>query len=217
MYKCNYCGRYLKKKYDTCPGCGGNNFSKEASYTTKVIKEPPEGGYKINFNNYNIKKNEFAVPKWTLIIIFTIEIAFIAIFFKVGVDLIKEKELLGGLIFLIISIIFIISTIISAIKMIKPFKTKEDKLEDNMDKIKTLKTKGILIKNLPYELKVVNKKQVGKKTYYIHVIYEIEKGHTLSLKSEPKYTGPLGREDGTVDVLIDPNDYSNYYIDFEIY
>ena len=42
-------------------------------------------------------------------------------------------------------------------------------------------------------------------------------GKTLSLVSESKYLTTLGREDGLVDLLIDPDDYSNYFIDFEIY
>jgi hypothetical protein len=45
----------------------------------------------------------------------------------------------------------------------------------------------------------------------------VEKGKTKCFESEPKYLTALGRDDGTVDLLLDPNDYNNYFIDFEIY
>ena len=59
--------------------------------------------------------------------------------------------------------------------------------------------------------------QGDKTTYKVQVIYEIEKGKTKCFESEPKYLTALGRDDGTVDLLVDPDDYSNYFVDFEIY
>ena len=219
MYRCDYCKRYLKKKYDTCPACGGDKFTRFESYDYQVIKEPPEGGYKIDLTNYKIHKKPYSIPKWIMLLFVIIAVLFSGVFIKTGIDLFKEGdgEIVGGVIFIIFGIVMIISIITSTIKELKPFLYEEKKINNSMENIKKLKTKGILIKNLPYELKIADKKQIGKKIYFIHVIFEIEKGHTLSLKSEPRYLGTLGRENGTVDVLIDPDDYKNYYIDFEIY
>ncbi len=216
MYRCEYCNRYLKKKYDKCPGCGGNKFNKIEGYEYKVIKEAPNGGYKIDFKNYNILKDYSKVPKWIIIIILLSEIAFCLFFLYIIFEM-SEENLLFRNIFSLCIILMGISIAIELIKMMKPYRKKEKEIDKNINNIEKLKTKGILIKNLPYELKIVDKKQIGKKIYCIHVIFEIEKGHTLSLKSEPRYLGTLGRENGTVDVLIDPEDYKNYYIDFEIY
>lgn len=219
MYRCDYCKRYLKKKYDTCPGCGSDKFTRMESYDYMVIKEPPEGGYKVNLENYKIQKKPYSIPKWVMLIFLIISVLFCTVFIKTGIELIQEDgfAIAGGILFIFFALLMIISIITTTKKELKPFKDEEKKIENNMDKIKQLEKKGILVKNLPYELKIVDKKQVGKKIYYIHVVFEIEKGRTLSLKSEPRYLGALGRENGTVDVLIDPDDYSNYYIDFEIY
>lgn len=48
-------------------------------------------------------------------------------------------------------------------------------------------------------------------------MYELDNGTKIPLTSEGKYDGRLSREDGTVDLLINPTDHTNYFIDFEIY
>ena len=84
--------------------------------------------------------------------------------------------------------------------------------------MKYLSKNGVLIKNLKYEIKPVKGSINGRKTVYtIRVIYEMEKGKTKCFDSEPKYLSALGRDDGTVDLLFDPKDPNNYFIDFEIY
>ena len=76
----------------------------------------------------------------------------------------------------------------------------------------------MLVKNLKYEIEPIDKKINDNQTVYIiKVTYEFEKGKTKCFKSEPKYLTALGSADGTVDLLIDPNDSDNYFIDFEIY
>jgi hypothetical protein len=216
MYTCDYCGRYLKKKYDTCPGCGGDKFTKLAGYSTQIIIVPPAGGYKIKFDNYKIERSQFSLPKWIMIIVLIMTILFILGFFICGI-IFWNKDKVISIAFISMSIFFIFSETKQYRLFIKKVKTGEKSINDNMKKIATLKNKGWLIKNVPYEVKEIQSKSSVSKVYYLHVIYEIEKGHTLSLKSEPKHLGALGRENGTVDVLIDPDDYSNYYIDFEIY
>ena len=121
MYRCDYCKRYLKKKYDNCPGCGGDKFTKTPSMDYQVINEPPEGGYKINIENYKLQKMPYTLPKWLMIIFLILEVAFASIFVFVGYDLLKE-ETFGGAIFIIFGLFFIIALVCSTVKFIKPFK-----------------------------------------------------------------------------------------------
>ena len=84
-------------------------------------------------------------------------------------------------------------------------------------KLKKLSTTGVLIKNLDY--KVVSSGTVinGQDIKCIEVIYKPKEDVEIPLRSEAKFDGKLSRKDGTVDLLIDPNDHSNYYIATEIY
>ena len=130
-------------------------------------------------------------------------------------------NLLGTDWFAIPFILFGIFAVVTVFKESSIFfkfaKKNNNNVKNNVDRIKKLSKNGILIKNLPYQLEKNKKYNYGKPIYCIKVLYEIEPGKTLSLKSEPKYLTTLGRSNGTVDLLIDPDDYSNYFIDFEIY
>jgi len=212
MYQCNYCKRFLKEKYNNCPGCGSNSFSKVVSFTEKVIKTPPVGGYKVNLKNYTYEKRNSIIPKG--IGIFMISFVFIFIFFFLS-DVIDAGWF--AIPFVLFSIIALISVFKESSIFFKLANKNDKNVNNNVDRMKYLSLNGILIKNLPYQLEKCKEYNYGKPIYRIKVLYEIEKGRTLSLKSEPKYLTSLGRENGLVDLLIDPNDYSNYYIDFEIY
>ncbi len=133
----------------------------------------------------------------------------------------SDKSVEGNIILLVI-ILFFTGVIVTFVKfLIQIFKTSNDIIQTSnkkMDRVKYLAENGMLIKNLKYTIKPVNKNETGPTaTYKIQVIYEIEKGKTMCFESEPKYLTALARDDGTVDLLIDPNDYTNYFIDFEIY
>ena len=212
MYKCNYCNRYLKEKYDECPGCGSTSFKKVASFTHKIIKTPPKGGYKVNINNFKYEKKYLTVPKWIGLIYIIFILMFSGSFILIGI---QNKGI--GIMFVIGGIFFIVAGTKEIRKFLKQFFNKEKDINNEIDRIKKLASQGMLIKNLPYELKLVDETNLRKPIYCIKVLYEIEKGRTLSLTSEPKHLSALGRDNGTVDLLIDPSDYSNYYIDFEIY
>ena len=217
MYQCNYCKRYLKQKYEHCPGCGANIYTKVSSYSEQIIKTPPKGGYKINIVNYKYKNNFFIIPIFVIIYTVFSFVIFGTIYLSISNSL-EDSET----IFKIIPVIFISLAFLAFFKLIytisKEVKKEKNKINDNIKRVEKLKEHGILIKNLPYELKEVKENNnYGKIIYKIKVIFEIEKGKTLSLESEPKYLTALGRENGTVDVLIDPDDYDNYFIDFEIY
>ena len=81
--------------------------------------------------------------------------------------------------------------------------------------VKKLKTTGTLIKDLPYELVSSNLYVNGHNAKRIKVKYTLPNGKEVTLKSDPLIDG-LDDEDGDVDLLIDLNDPSNYYIAFSI-
>ena len=218
MYQCNYCKRFLKEKYKNCPGCGSDSFSKVASFTEKIIKTPPLGGYKVKVTNYKFQKKGLIIPIIIIGYIVVFFLIFDSIFISTGVNLTGNNgEVVFGLIFILFGIFALITPIRIIYTIGKETRKENRGINKNIDKVKKLSQHGILIKNLPYELVMDKKSRYTKPIYKIKVLYEIEKGRTLSLESEPKYLTTLGREDGTVDLLIDPDDYNNYFIDFEIY
>ena len=100
--------------------------------------------------------------------------------------------------------------------VVSSIKSKK-KAKNNIERVNKLAKTGVLIKNIPYDLKPTGTIINGEKIYYIQVLYESKSGKKIPLNSEPKYNTIMGDKDGTADLLIDPNDISNYYIDFEIY
>lgn len=219
MYKCNYCGRHLKKKRDNCPGCGANDFTKLQNYGEIVLKTPPKGGYIVNVENFKHKRKEHIVPFLVATYVFVGVFLLSAIFIFLPLNSTSVK--VGGVdianvIFAVIGGLFLIVGIKEGSKIMKMSKDVRNKEDNNIERVKYLSNHGILIKNLKYKLKDYSAN--GAKTIYkIQVIYEIEKGKTKCFESEPKFLSALGRDDGTVDLLVDPNDWSNYFIDFEIY
>lgn len=215
MYKCEYCNRYLKEKHDKCPACGSTSFKKVQNYEELVIKTPPKDGYKVNLKNFEYEKkgNKPALYIGIFILIFVIIFSVNFALFPLEANGKFDFFVLPFILFAIFALIAGISTSSVFFKTARGV-TKKSKNE--IHKINKLAKNGILIKNLKYELKpkTIN----GSKTVYqIKIIYEIEKGKTKCFLSEPKYLTALGRDNGTVDLLIDPDDYNNYFIDFEIY
>ena len=217
MYICEYCGRYLKKKYEKCPACGSKTFKKVQNIGEVVIKTPPKDGYKVNLTN--LKHERKGHRPGTIIGLWVIlfGIVFCTGFVLTGISIVKDG-LVTGYIF----IGFAIFAFIAILKVALEFFGVAGKIikgsNKNINKVKQLAKNGILIKNLKYKVVPVKGAIQGDKTTYkVQVIYEIEKGKTKCFESEPKYLTALGRDDGTVDLLVDPNDYSNYFVDFEIY
>ena len=85
-----------------------------------------------------------------------------------------------------------------------------------INKLKKLATEGKLIKGIPYHLEdtgtIVNNKRIQK----IVINYTGSNGFTRKLEGDPRFDYKESDEDGLVDLLIDPNDEENYFIDFEI-
>lgn len=218
MFICEYCGRHLKKKYDKCPACGGTTFKKVQNIGEEIIKEPPKGGYKVNLKNFKYERKGHRPATIIGVWVIFFGITFCGIFASVGLSTKDEGFPLFGYVFVGFAIIAFISILKMAFTFLKSSKEIIQGSNKDINKVKYLANHGMLIKNLKYTIKPVKGMIQGDKTVYqIQVIYEIEKGKTKNFLSEPKYLTALGRDDGTVDLLIDPDDYSNYFIDFEIY
>lgn len=86
-------------------------------------------------------------------------------------------------------------------------------IKKNITKMKWLSINGTLIKNLEYEVIRKGSRRFG--SYYIVVNYKHPNGEVIRLVSDRKYF--LFDRPKYVDLLIDPNDTNNFYIDFHIY
>lgn len=190
MYVCNYCKRVLKDTYEKCPGCGGSSFSTKSYLGETIINNPPKDGYKISIRNYKKKIRDLNI----LIVVGIIFTIFLLIIF------------FPFFVFPIMFGIIIISLLV---------KTKK-KVKKDIKKIEKLCKKGILVKGMKY--KIVNTGTMVAGHYYkcIEVNYKNVNGIEIPLYSETKYDIDKHKKD-TVDLLIDPDDYSNYFIDYEIY
>ena len=71
-------------------------------------------------------------------------------------------------------------------------------------------------KGLPYKLEPTGTIVNGVRIMQIVVDYELSSGSHILLYGDARRDYRFSDCDGLVDVLIDPNDTSNYYIDFEI-
>ncbi len=81
-------------------------------------------------------------------------------------------------------------------------------------KVRKLMKKGILVKNIPYML-IDKKAEInGHKIMAYCITYTFPNGQTKELVSSGIYTKTS--KDGECDLLYDPNDYNNYYIDKNI-
>ncbi len=80
---------------------------------------------------------------------------------------------------------------------------------------KKLTQYGQLIKNIPCKIVHSFFTLNGVKGYNIEIKYEVSEGNVLYLKSDMKFNNDFkGRE--TADLLIDPMNQKNYFIDFDI-
>lgn len=109
------------------------------------------------------------------------------------------------ILFAILPVIFIIIGIIFILNVRKKVK-----------KAKYLSEYGQLIKNLPYRMVNSNVTINNRRLLAIEIDYTLPDGTTKKLVGNPRYDHKTSDEDNLVDLLIDPNDPNNYYIDFNI-
>lgn len=217
MQVCNYCGRNFKNEYETCPGCGSTSFHRITTNDEMVIKTPPKGGYKVNLKNFEGRKKVSNVIKVVGFIFIIIIALFMLPFLGVGfltMDVDRGFSLMWILTIISAFSIFVGVGIFLVIISKKSYK----KTQDEMAKVENLSKNGILYKNIPYELVNTGYVMNGKTIYSMKIMYENKSGKKIPLVSDPKYNYNFSRNDsGRADLLIDPKDESNYYIDLEIY
>ena len=217
MQVCNYCGRNLKQHYEICPGCGSNSFTEKRDLgDSYVIETPPTGGYKLDTESLKGQAKLAKFFKYFGIAFLVFEafsmIPFVAVpFFTSGIDTMFSVTWIGFLLAFIpcFSIVPIIFILISS-NMIK--KNKQD-----VARLEELAKTGILIKNIPYQTVPSNYAVNGQQIMAIQLKYETPDGKILNLRSNPKFDNKVFDTDGKADLLIDPKDHTNYYIDIEIY
>ncbi len=208
MYICKYCQRNLKNFYEVCPGCGSSHFEKIPDFKEKVINTPPTGGYKLNLDSYKYEKKStvpFVIIGYVLTII---SIFFFFFFLRIKVEFEYALIFFAMLaLFLGLGIFFLKDSI-----------NKQKKCDEDVKRVSKLAQNGMLIKNLDYEIISLGVQMDGvTPVYRVVVMYKNQSGVRVPFYSNPKYnTIPTGIS-GTADLLVDPNDFSNYYIDFEIY
>lgn len=210
MLKCDYCGRHFKNELETCPACGSSSFKHVTYFKGDRITEVPKDGY-------HVTKPKIGLAYWLLLLLGIIFLVFplsiTSIVTIVGLIAAPAEEKMFFLTPLLFDLPFLFVAIL--LLGISIYVKKQHKAL--IKKIDYLKQHGTLIKGLDYKVKNSNIEVNGNNVPILVVTYESKSGKTMSLESEPKYNGILNNEDGTVDLLIDENDYSNYYIDFEIY
>ena len=95
------------------------------------------------------------------------------------------------------------------IKKTKKLELKYDYLEKN----------GVLYRNMSYKLKYLGSTNDDNRDLFCYEVdFTLPNGSVViltseTIKSETYYNQP---QTGQIDVLIDPNNYNNYYIDFNI-
>lgn len=201
MYICNYCNSILKEHYEKCPNCGGTSFSTKSYLGEIIIKEPPKDGYHLNKQHFiKEKKNNN-----------------IFLFLGIGFILFGLISCLPFLIFSIFAYLAgVVVTSFVGFLLIIVSNPKRKRLKNQIKKLDKLSKKGILVKKLPYEIVNTGTMVFGKYYKCIRVDYKNSQGISIPLFSETKYD--IENHDiESVDLLIDPDDYSNYFIDYEIY
>jgi len=206
MRVCKYCGRHLTQNYLYCPGCGSQSFEEIKGTETYVVEKPPAEGYKIDTSYYDrqIEDNKGTSILGEVIL----TIFFILGFFAFGFEMVFEF------------LFFIFSGVITTVSSDRRIR----KARDAIVNLHFLSRNGLLIKNLPYNIEKYYpaKDSSGKNRsatiqYKISVDYKDKEGKVHHLVSEPKREYRLHDVDGRADLLIDPNDISNYYIDVDIH
>jgi len=132
---------------------------------------------------------------------------FSVIFF---VDFSYGMELLG---IVLVILLFFLGL---AVFFIHDGNSRIKKSKKEIEKVKNLSKNGMLVKNLEYEIVTIGS-NVNEPVYKIRVFYQNQSGIKVPFISDVKYKTALTGSTGTADLLVNPNDYSEYYIDFEIF
>lgn len=91
----------------------------------------------------------------------------------------------------------------------------KQKVSKEVKKAKYLSQNGKLIKGIPYRMEDTGTVVNGRTIQRIVIDYILPTGSTITLRGNPRYD-KFTNQNGLADLLIDPNDNDNYYIDFDI-
>lgn len=94
--------------------------------------------------------------------------------------------------------------------------TQTRKYNKRIKKLKILETTGVLIKGLPYTMESTGLSVNDREILAPAVDYTLPTGEIIHLKGDGRHDHKYSDEDNLVDLLIDPADPTNYYIDFNI-
>ena len=209
MYICKYCGKQLEKESEICPACGGSSFETRADLGEVVIETPPKDGYKINLENYEKPIKHANVFMIIGILIIVLPLFPMLLFMLIIFLATKEIEFIP-LIMMIPE--FIIGAILISVGI-----SKRKNATKEISRVKKLAMEGVLVKNMPYKVTDTGTVINGKHYKCIQVNYKNSAGVEIPIWSETRFElNRKGALKDTVDLLIDPNDYSNYFIDYEI-
>ena len=123
-------------------------------------------------------------------------------------DCMTDFESSFSFIFLLFSLIPIVFVLIGASQIKRYIK----KLKD----IKTLANTGILVKGVPYLVTNSSYSVNDRPIKCFKASYTFPDGKTKELVSPPAFDRVLQDGDGRCDLLYDPNNYDNYFLDLEI-
>ena len=224
MLVCNYCGRNLKNRYESCPGCGSNSFQERASIGECVITTPPQDGYHVDLTNYYKEKKIANIFKWIGIIFLIIVLLGVLPFIVIGFILPfgVESEVAGeaaqvSVMMIVFAVAILVPSAAIPIGFIIGGRHFKKKADAEADRVEKLSKTGILIKNLPYEQVPTGTIINGREIYALKVHYRDQTGNEKFLISNPKYDNVTYNPSGTADLLLDPNNADNYFIDLEIF
>ena len=91
-----------------------------------------------------------------------------------------------------------------------------NKITKRVRKVKQLNEIGKLVKGVPYEMKETGMSVNEVEIYKPVAKYYTPTGELLELNGDARFDHKSEDYDGLVDLVIDENDHTNYFIDFEI-
>ena len=204
MYQCIYCGNRTDDNNSPCSSCGSKDFKKYEPEKPTVIKKAPKDGYNLRINDeeYDRYRNEKDKKLVKKIITISSIISLILCYYT-------YKRTNNYMIPIVIICIYLLMFAIIWFEILKRKKEREN------NKYKYLAHNGVLVKNLPYKVISRDLPNHSYKICFLKVTYEDENGEVLTFESHPFFNDDF--QSDKVDLLYDPNDHSNYFIDFHIY
>lgn len=156
---------------------------------------------------YDIKLRFFIKEIWFYFVFFVAGIMCAVIIFSLslGFSVMPEFPKLLFYIFYILPITFFL---IGAVNIVKIF--------NRIDIVKHLNQSGQLYKNLPYKLMPSGSSINGREVMYPVAKFKLPSGEEIELKGDARFDYVDRDVDGYIDLVIDPNDYSKYFLDFNI-